>query len=515
MNYYRPHPADPTLLQATLIDATLLALLFWAVWIWVERHPARWKTKLAQCGFLLICIYPVESVRLYWNEQNGRTDLGYTIAFLGLEGLLAAGVVLALFGNALIARAARRVVLVSILISPALTIDFAFDGLTAENADAYRPKPSLPMLAARPSSRAGPAPRVVMIVFDEFDQRLAFDLRRPKVDLPELDRLRAESLVTTEARQTAVYTALALPSLISGIIYRDDTLRGANELWVYPPDAPAGMNWRDAPNVFKKARAMGLNAALVGWHHPYCRIFGDQMVRCLDVPMRTTTQALIHETGAEEEGAFKTVLFLFRLQLASLADIFDPRTVPRAETISDEYVQRHQQGDYFEIRDRAYADAVDPRIDFLFAHFPVPHPFGIYNRKSADFTLNSSLGYADNLALVDRTVGEMRRALEKAGLWDSTSLLITSDHGLRPWLWSGHLGWTPELDQLTGGKQSPTVPVILKLAGESQGAVYTKPFSNVICGDLSLAIVDGTVSTEAGAAQWINQHAPLYEKSVR
>jgi hypothetical protein len=225
------------------------------------------------------------------------------------------------------------------------------------------------------------------------------------------------------------------------------------------------------------------------------------------------TPALIRETAASEEGVLGTVRSLFALQLAGVREIFSTASAPVTETIRDEYVQRRHQQQYFQIRQRALLDIVDPRLDFVFVHMPAPHPFGLYDRARRDFTLNPLLGYADNLALVDRTWGEMRRALEQAGLWDSTSIVVTADHGLRPDVWRGHLGWTEELERLTGGRQSERVPLIVKIAGESHGVAYDRPFSNVLCGDLSLAILNGEIQSTDDVAGWLDGRMPVERTS--
>jgi len=196
------------------------------------------------------------------------------------------------------------------------------------------------------------------------------------------------------------------------------------------------------------------------------------------------------------------MLAIFAWRVEALAGDYNPDKYP-----ADKFIQTRQQQQYFRIRDRAYQQAVDPRIDLLFVHFPTPHLFAIYDAKRKDFTLSEKTTYFDNLALVDRTVGELRRTLEQAGLWDSTTLLITADHGLRYALWHGGLNWTPEFDRLLEAGQSPTVPFILKLAGESKPLVYESPFSNVVSGDLGLAVVHGDVSTAAQAAAWISGRA--------
>ncbi len=516
LDYYRTGPADQKLLWATLIAASLLTATLWLAWRWVERRPSPAKLKLAHCSFLLLLIFPLESVRRYWSEELGRAGPGFTFTILAVEAVLAAGAVMAWFEIFWIVRAARYVVLTLTLLFPSLMIAFSLGQFNAEPASAYLPKSSLPMLPPG----AGTSRRVIWLLFDEFDQRLAFDARPPSVRLPELDRLRAESLVADHATQTASWTILALPSLLSGRIFGRAELVDAGRLRVYPEGSADALGWRDQPNVFKRARAMGANAELAGWHHPYCRVFGDSLVRCLDAPGGHPPAGLIREQNATEEGVLKTVVTLFRLQLENLRDMLRTDGVSTSANLRSALVQRRQQQAYFRIRDRAYAASVDRQIGFLFVHFPTPHLFGIYDRQRRDFTLSSSIGYLDNLALVDRTVGEVRRTLEQAGLWEGTSILITSDHGLRPALWRGRYNWTPELDRLTAGGPSETVPFIVKLAGQNHPVVYDQPFSNFVTGDLSLAILGGQVSTPAETAAWLDQHrlgshAALPRKSVR
>lgn len=511
MDYYRIAPAGPNLLFSTLIGAVLLAAGFWLAWRWVQTHPTPARLKLAHCGFLLVLILPLESVRRYWNAQSNRPDVVSNFSVVVIELLLVAGMVMVLFGNLRILRPARRVTLLLTLLFPSLMLDFAWSGVSAEPASAYAPKPSLPLLPAH----APPVPRVVWLLFDELDQRLAFDARPPSLELPELDRLRRESMVANHVTQTADSTILAIPSLLSGQMFSRADLISADSLRVYPEGSKRGVNWREQPNVFKQARTMGLNATAVGWHHPYCRVLGDNLAGCLNEISGHPTSALLRELSAADEGIANTVIHLFRLQVANVLDMLRFDGFSTSENLRSTYVQRRQQQQYFRIRDRAYAEVANPRIDFLFAHFPAPHLFAIYDRQRRNFTLSSSTGYLDNLALVDLTVGEIRRTLEKAGLWDHTSILITSDHGLRPELWHGRYNWTPELERLTAAGASDTVPFIVKLAGQYHGAGYDRSFSNVVSGDLVLAILGGHVSTPAEVSVWLDEHTAPSIKSVR
>jgi len=140
-------------------------------------------------------------------------------------------------------------------------------------------------------------------------------------------------------------------------------------------------------------------------------------------------------------------------------------------------------------------------------HFPTPHMYAIYNRWRKDFTLDSTIDYLDNLALVDRTIGELRAELETAGLWDRTNVLITADHGFRPDMWRGRYGWTQNMERISAKGTSQLVPFVLKLAGKQDHVVVDRPFSNIVSTDLAMAVLSGQISTASQAAAWIDRRA--------
>jgi hypothetical protein len=510
LDYFRMAPPGMVLLFSTILSALILAGVFWLAWNLVERYPAPGLRKFAQCAFLLVLIFPIESVRRYWNTETDGFDIGSNVSLWVVEALLAAGLMLLLRGNTRVLRPARRTALLLMLLFPALMIDFVMNRLGAEQPELFAARPSAPMLPARPAA----APRLIWVVFDEMDELLAFERRPADVNLPELDRLRAESTVADRATENSMWTAVALPSLISGRAYANAQALDSSGLQLVPQGSSRSVAWRDEPNIFTRARQLGVNAALVGWHHPYCRVLGDQLVHCLALPSTHSSAALAQEQQAEEDGVAKTVYRLFVRQFWNLADMLHSRGEPESERLRDVEVQRGQQQQYFQIRDRAYQYANDPEIGLLFVHVPAPHMFPIYNRRAQNFELRGPLDYFDNLALVDRTVGELRRGLEQSGMWDRTSLLITADHGLRPGNWVGHMGWTQELDRLTGDANPVYVPFILHMAGQKEPVRVEKTFPSVLCEPLSLAVLSGEVTTGAQAAAWLDQRSTVHEVAV-
>jgi len=500
LDYLRPSPANPALLYSTLLAGLFVAAVFWLGWQMVRNRRPVW-IKLAHSCFLLSMIFPLESVRRYWNAHFGQVDLASNTALLSIEALLLGGLIMALRGNPRVVRAARHAALLLICLFPALMIDFFSSHMSSEPASAFQPKPPTAFLPASRNTH-----RFIWIVFDEMDQRVAFTERPVSLDLPELDRLRSESLEARRATQTADRTLLAMPMLISGRSYRKFEIKGAADLTVFPADSSQGVNWAHERTVFQRVHEIGVNAAVAGWYHPYCRMFGDQLANCF-ARSSLAGRALLREQHASQQGVARMVLLLFRLQLENLKDMFRFDGVSGSENLKDAYVQHEQLQEYLQIRDHAYADAVDSRIGFMLMHFPAPHMYAIYNRWRKDFVLDSNIDYLDNLALVDRTVGELRARLEAAGLWDQTSLLITADHGFRPEMWIGRYGWNQTMERLFARGASQQVPFILKLAGQRHHVVVNRPFSNMVASDLAMAVLSGQISAANQAADWIERRA--------
>jgi hypothetical protein len=223
----------------------------------------------------------------------------------------------------------------------------------------------------------------------------------------------------------------------------------------------------------------------------------------------------LREQNASQEGAVRMAGLLFRLQFENLKDMYRFDGISGSENLKDAYVQSQQQQEYFRIRDHAYADAVDPRVGFLMLHFPTPHMYAIYNRWRRDFTLDSTIDYLDNLALVDRTLGELRAKIETAGLWNRTTILITADHGFRPDMWRGRYGWTQNMERISERGASHLVPFILKLAGKREHLILDRPFSNIVSSDLAMAVISGQISSAGQAADWIERRAADSESNSK
>jgi Sulfatase len=513
-------------LAGVTLDAIMLAALFFTGFEIIRRVAHPHALKVAYCAFLLALLLPINGFRVQFpaltspvlSRSLGRAGFVLTTILIGL-GLVALAVLAARrFGLARVAKGGATVVLI---FSPFIGVAYA---QTLWRIVKYREALTEPSAAAASSvrERPGPSARVLWLIFDELDYRVAFLERPATLKLPELDRLRDQSLFANEAYPPAGLTVQALPALISGRLVAEAKQTRPNELAVRFHEETQWVGWRTSPNIFARTHELGFSSALVGWHHPYCRLFGGQLVQCSWKPDALTEEAVARRSGIKDN-----MLRDARIILLSLPVV--PRFMSQQGDSGDILADSmgHAAQDFQEMLEDARRISTDPGIQLAFVHLPIPHPPGFYDRTQGRASPDRKNSYLDSLALVDRTLGELRRALEEAGRWDSTAVLVSSDHWWRAReMWSPVTGapaarafWNAEDEKILPRSPDYRVPFMLKLPGQTRGAVYAQPFNTVLSHDLILSILRGEMSSSEDAAAWLDRHrsigvSPYYDSLI-
>ena len=400
------------------------------------------------------------------------------IELLGLRGVMILGVCLAIAVLITMVFFHHKVAAVIIAtlaaLSPFCAVTFGQAAWKAAHYDdtAYRNKPPAPHIAGTVKGS-----RILWVIADEWDYRLTFVDRNPSLQLPELDRLLKTSLYASDALPPGSETPISIPGYYSGRLAAEVRHDGARELQIKYHGGTGEVPWSSQPSVFSRARALGANTALLEWYHPTCRVLNG-LTYCNWWPM-----AMQHNSMGD---GFWQILpnqtrSLFETNLFSLFG--------RSLTASQ------QTGVYRAMMGEAERLSADRDFAFTLVHLPVPHAPHAYNRKTGTFTLGNSpiAGYLDSLALLDRTVGELRRTMEAAGVWDSTTVLFTSDHGYRD-------------SEALDGKSDPRVPYILKMASQNEAILYTPEFNTVLTADLLMGVLSGEITDPASAVAWLDRN---------
>lgn len=469
-----PHPSAPI---AAIVGVTLLGAALAGIVMLLQRVGKGRYLALAQWAFLLVLVIlvgkirtEVDVLRLATFAASVRETAGQPLPYKELGPLIVI-VPIVLWRR----RAVQASATVLLALSPFVLVTFGAALWAWGTRAAQPPAPAPDRRGPGPASPGSSSGRVVVLLFDELDYRAAFEARPAELQLPELDRLRREGLFASRALPLSSQTAVSVPALLTGQRVIGARAVGPGELLLTVAGDSLARGWSASPHLFARARELGARTAALGWYHPYCRLFGATLTECHWEPYY---DAISRSAG---RGFLATV----REQIASLS--------PWAK-------KQRQLASYRRLLAHATRVAGDSTLDLVLIHWPIPHHPFIYDREAGQLTLHQygPSGYVDQLALVDRTVGALRREMERTGVWASTAVLVTSDHAARR-------------PAAADGRADARVPFLLKPpdpASGPAGLAFDRRFSTLVLRDLTLALLAGELSTARDVVRWLRSRPP-------
>lgn len=481
---------------ALMLDVLLLAALFWIVFTILHNQRQKRLAIALQWMFLSVTLIALNFIRI---QAFGHVSARGLIAVVGKFTFIATlSVTLCLIVFVLI-RWLRQVVHIAQVI---ILIFAPFTLLTfSKAASALMQAPPVTADARGKSDAVGagkrrlPA-RILWIVFDELDYRASFISHPSSIKLPELDRLRSESLFATNAYPPAGYTLQSMPALITGKFVAAAREVNPNELMLTFEDSTEPVSWSNQPNIFSSTQELGGTTAAVGWYHPYCRVIGDTLTKC-------SWSEIGYEQISYSHNLLQGMLDYASTSALNIPLVRDwlPKLLQNEKRDSAAHMKFIEQGTL----EKAKEVAGDASLSMILIHYPAPHPPCSYNRWRNDFSTAGDCDYFDNLVLVDRTLGELRRAMESAGVWDQTTVLVSSDHWWRINIWATEHPLTEEEATITGGKMDYRVPFILKLKDQNEPIIYNPEFNTIITHDLFIALLHGELSKANEVVTWLDK----------
>lgn len=446
----------------------LIAGAMWGTWELLRLHGLS-RSPLARFLFLSSCFVPfgIASVALLRAAPLDLTPVVRRPWFWPMALVLGVSLLLlALRRSYDPSRLIAELFLYSWPVLALVLFQAAHVTLFKYSQESYKDGPT-----AKPLPPAPRQVRFVWIIFDELSQAIAFEKRPAGLVLPQLDRLRSESFYSSSAESPSRSTDTAMPSLILGEQVETATPEGPETLRLRLRGHSQEIAWSDVPNVFDSARKLGFNTALIGWFHPYGRLLNRSLTKCAWIAGWLASGV---EEPTEPQPLPDAMWNRARLQVATLPLVGHlPGFFPGI------YHRRAKIERYSYLLDCAREAVADPAIGLVLIHLPIPHPPAIYNQSSGQITADGRIGYLDNVALADRTLGMLRQSLEQAGLWDRTAVLVSADHGWRPALWRGTPEWTAG-EEAASHSDTYGVPFLLKLPSQKAGFVYQKRFNTII-----------------------------------
>lgn len=330
---------------------------------------------------------------------------------------------------------------------------------------------------------AAPHPRIVWLLFDEMSYDQVFVHRWPGLDLPNLDRLRAQSTTFSDVQPDGFYTEDVIPSLLLGKPI-DEVLGTPSGWMVYRsgPQAP-WQRFDGSQSLFADAERQGWTTGALGAYNPYCRVFTGQLDFCwMDLPP-------LPDHLSRDQSTMGNVLAPLRADWDRLSRHTHPAAPADPTSLST-------------ISAVPVADAMigDPGIDLCFVHLPLPHPPGDYDRRTR--RIGPSGSYIDNLALSDRILGRMLADIDQTGA-ARTTLILSSDHSWRVWLWRHSYGWTDEDERASAhGRFDPKPMLMVRFPGETAAAEIARPVPLLCLHDLIERMMSAQIQTPRQLDSW-------------
>lgn len=482
--YYLQRAAGPVDYAAALVTATLLAALAYPLLRAASGAHGRIATGIGSVLFaaaLTICLaLAVDTGELL--PELALWRLGDRVA-LALDShwlvpLLAACALLIALAAPL-ARAAvvcaRLALIVVLLLAPFGTLMMGHaigNGLRpfwAERDAAPAAGEPAPVSA----NRNGAAQRGVLLVFDEFDYRLALEQPPDDLALPAFERLRARGVEALNAYPPSNATVISMPAMLGGRMVAGIRPWG----WTGLDVDYAGGGTQAFPageTLIERLDAAGVTSAIAGWYLPYCRIF-PAIKDCVQVSAYGFATSIAAQTGFG--GALATQWRQALPWTLGYAGMRQARLMTALERMLD-----------------------DARHGLVFAHLPVPHfPYLPAAGTRAETTYPVPEGpqnYFSNLREADAALARVLERLEArcAGCL----LVVTSDHW---WRWS----------RRHDGRTDRRVPFIAAIIGRDEPVRLRRPISNIAVHDLLLAAAREGFASHAALAAWLERNAPMHD----
>ena len=474
---------------AVLCNAFLLSAVFFLAMKLLRRMGNRKLTIAARCVFLFLFMSPVDY--LGWKiAQEGMTQIPFGLlraiwTFLLLIPLIAM-VQLAIYNRDFLFRAIRGVTLILLPMFP-----LNVGRITWALRQSGDPVP-LARAGKLPSGKSG---HVIWVIFDELDYRLAFEKRPATVKMPEFDRLRSESLFAIQATPPAYSTAPSMASILTGRTVKSADSTRPDPMLLFTDGETSSLSQHRT--MFHQARQEGFNTAIVGYFLPYCSILGPALSECAQ-PSNDDLWSRSFRDHVRDQWQRELNRNWLLVRVDSKARYRMPWFGWGTRT--------EQRNAYLYIERMAREVATDRDMGLILIHWPIPHLLGIYNRHTSQLTYDQPSNYLDNLALADRTLGELRNWLDKAGLWDETTLVVSADHPLRAKAWMKMSSWTKEEAALSENKTYPCIPFIVKTAHNSRGLEYREKFDTILTNRLLMGLLEGKLKGVDDVASWLDTH---------
>jgi hypothetical protein len=271
------------------------------------------------------------------------------------------------------------------------------------------------------STSAGNCGHVYVLLFDELSYDAAFAGGRS--GRPAMARLASSATVYHGAQAPAPLASHSSPNTLDAIPQYLNAPTSAR-----PSDSVAR-------GPFGLAQRAGYQTEVVGWYYPYCAVLGSLVDRCHEYSLYNVATMFGHFAPWAPTG---TVFNIWPYQ-------FPTGLLKRPVAV------RVHAGALDAIVSRAIEPPRYERV-FRWVHFNIPHmPWlrgnGFLSRSAFEPSMHR---YEQQVVETDRVLGKVLDAFSARGDLETSTIVLTSDHGLR---------------EEFGGRESLHVPLVVRTPG--------------------------------------------------
>lgn len=329
--------------------------------------------------------------------------------------------------------------------------------------------------------------RVIWILLDALSYNQVYEHRLPTLQMPHFDELKGESAVFSDVQPEGYYTERIVPALFIGRKINNIRSDANRDLEYHDYFENRWERFDERATVFGEAKRLGWTTGVAGWYNPYCHILHDVLDSCY-------WQSIVPFEG-KVAGAEPT--------LAEVAAA--PFELPTRESRVSLYrsvVRAHTQ-EYLDLTGASNSLIRNEGVDFVFLHLPVPHPVGIYNRRTG--RLGTIGSYIDNLALADKAVGELLQTIQGTAEASRTIVILSSDHSWRVNEWRYHSLWTKEDQRASGGRFDTRPFLLVHFPDSKAGETRAEALPELATTGILRAILEGEIRSQGQLNGWLDK----------
>ena len=488
-----------------ILSIFLLALLFFSL-TQIDRYFNKGAVSIiGKSGFMIFVLAILHEIRVYIFAstsqiiaiQNWIGENFPRLIYLLIFGIF--GVILAYFGFRYFQKTITAAKHFILILTPFFCLTFSNyvnETFVFNNSWELQKKYiSNQILQPKALTDKSSSNRVVWIIFDEFDYRVAFESHF--VNLPELLKFKETAVSTSQALSPAHNTLQSIPSLLTGNIVEKTEYIGIDDLKLFYSDGTS-TNFKSYEGLFSNLYQSNKKIGVVGTYHPYCRIFGDKLKYCIDYTYH-------YEESKSSTDRKYSITDLIKHHVSTSLTYFPfwYRTFDEGKLSEDSFANYYNA--YQTATESSKSIAARDDFDMVFLHILIPHSPFIYNSETERF--DGSGNYLMNLKLADKMFGEIRKSMEDSGVWDNSTVIISSDHSWRIDNGGAIETTDPAYTATDGGKYDPRVPFIIKLKRQKDAVTFDKPVNTVITSEIIVNIFGNNIKTPEDLMKFLESNS--------